>query len=136
MVCEDEYEGKLNEYNDEGIVIYHGMIRNVSDFLEDMHCVIHPTYYPEGLSNILLEGSASGRPIITTDRSGCREVVDDGVNGYMIPQKDSKKLIEAIEKFLSLSFEEKKAMGLAARVKVEREFDRQIVVDKYLGEIK
>lgn len=134
--CEDEYEGKLNEYNDEGIVIYHGMIRNVSDFLEDMHCVIHPTYYPEGLSNILLEGSASGRPIITTDRSGCREVVDDGVNGYMIPQKDSKKLIEAIEKFLSLSFEEKKAMGLAARVKVEREFDRQIVVDKYLGEIK
>ena len=84
---------------------------------------------------MLLEASASGRPIITTDRSGCREVVEDGVNGYMVPQKNSDRLIEAIEKFLNLSNEEKRAMGLAARVKVEREFDRQIVVNKYLKEI-
>lgn len=133
--CEAEYEGKLNEYNDDGTVIYHGMIRDVAAFLEKMNCVIHPTYYPEGLSNVLLEASASGRPIITTDRSGCREVVEDGVNGFMVPQKNSEKLIEAIEKFLNLSNEEKRAMGLAARVKVEREFDRQIVVNKYLKEI-
>lgn len=134
--CEAEYEGKLNEYNDNGTVIYHGMINNVSEFLEGMNCVVHPTYYPEGLSNVLLEGSASGRPIITTDRSGCCEVVEDGINGYMIPQKNSEKLIEAIEKFLKLSNKEKKAMGLAARAKVEREFDRQIVVEAYMKEIK
>lgn len=134
--CEAEYEGKLEEYNDNGTVIYHGMIRNVSEFLKDMNCVVHPTYYPEGLSNVLLEGAASGRPIITTDRSGCREVVEDGVNGYMIPQKNSEKLVEAIEKFLSLTNEEKKNMGLAARAKVEREFDRQIVVEAYMKEIK
>lgn len=133
--CEAEYEGKLNEYNDNGTVIYHGMIKNVSEFLEGMNCVVHPTYYPEGISNVLLEGSASGRPIITTDRSGCREVVEDGDNGFMIPQKNSEKLIEAIEKFLCLSNEEKKAMGLAARAKVEREFDRQIVVEAYMKEI-
>lgn len=133
--CESEYEGKLNEYNEDGTVIYHGMIRNVSEFLERMNCVVHPTYYPEGLSNVLLEGSASGRPIITTDRSGCREVVDDGINGFMIPQKNSEKLIEAIEKFLELTNEEKKAMGLEARAKVEREFDRQIVVEAYMKEI-
>jgi len=134
--CEAEYEGKLNEYNDNGTVIYHGMIKNVSEFLEGMNCVVHPTYYPEGLSNVLLEGSASGRPIITTDRSGCREVVEDGINGYMIPQKNSKKLIEAIERFLSLTNDEKKTMGLAARAKVEREFDRQIVVEAYMKEIE
>lgn len=134
--CETEYEGKLNEYNNNGTVIYHGMIKNVSEFLEGMNCVVHPTYYPEGLSNVLLEGCASGRPIITTDRSGCREVVDDGVNGYMIPPKSSEKLIEAIEKVLSLSNEEKKNMGLAARAKVEREFDRQIVVEAYMKEIE
>lgn len=134
--CEAEYEGKLNEYNDTGIVIYHGMIKNVSEFLEGMHCVVHPTYYPEGLSNVLLEGCASGRPIITTDRSGCREVIDDGINGFMIPQKNSEKLIDAIEKFLKLTSEEKKNMGLAARAKVEREFDRQIVVEAYMKEIK
>ena len=134
--CETEYEGKLNEFNDNGTVIYHGMLRDVAGFLDDIHCVVHPTYYPEGLSNVLLEASASGRPIITTDRSGCREVIEDGVNGYMIPQKDSKALIEAIDKFMQLDYESKKAMGIAGRKKVEKEFDRQIVVNKYLGELK
>lgn len=133
--CEAEYEGKLNEFNDNGTVIYHGMLRDVAGFLEDIHCVVHPTYYPEGLSNVLLEASASGRPIITTDRSGCREVIDDGVNGYMIPQKDSKALIEAIDKFMQLDYESKKAMGIAGRKKVEKEFDRQIVINEYMREV-
>lgn len=65
--------------------------------MTNIHCVVHPTYYPEGISNVLLEACASGRPIITTDRSGCKEVVDDGVNGYMILQKDSDALIVAIK---------------------------------------
>lgn len=134
--CEAEYKGKLNEFNDNGTVIYHGMLRDVAGFLDDIHCVVHPTYYPEGLSNVLLEASASGRPIITTDRSGCREVIDDGVNGYMIPQKDSKALIDAIDKFMQLDYESKKAMGIAGRKKVEKEFDRQIVVEKYLAEMR
>lgn len=134
--CEAEYEGKLKEYNDDGTVIYHGMIRDVAGFMSGMNCVIHPTYYPEGLSNVLLESCACGRPIITTDRSGCKEVVDDGINGYMIPQKNIQKLIEAIEKFIRLSFEEKRAMGLAARDKVVREFDRNIVVEAYMKEIE
>lgn len=134
--CESEYEGKLNEYNEEGTVIYHGMIRDVAGFISGMSCIIHPTYYPEGLSNVLLESSACGRPIITTDRSGCREVVDDGVNGYVIPCQDCKALIEAVGKFLSLSFDERRQLGLNARAKVEREFDRQIVVQKYLRELE
>ena len=134
--CEAEYEGKLNEYNENGTVIYHGMIHDVAEFLENIHCVIHPTYYPEGLSNVLLEASASGRPIITTDRSGCREVIDDGVNGYMIPCRDGRKLIEAVDKFMRLSNDERRNMGLAGRWKVEKEFDRQIVVKKYVDEIE
>ena len=100
--CEDEYKGRLDKWDKDKTIIYHGMIRDVAEFLKDIHCVIHPTYYPEGLSNVLLEACACGRPIITTDRSGCREVVDDGVNGYMIPQRNSKKLIEVIEKFMKL----------------------------------
>ena len=112
------------------------MIHDVAGFLENMNCVVHPTYYPEGLSNVLLEASACGRPIITTDRSGCREVVDDGINGYMIPQKNSEKLIEAIDRFMNLSYEEKRGMGLAARKKVEENFDRSIVVEAYMREIK
>jgi galacturonosyltransferase len=125
----------LDEFNKNAIVIYHGMIRNVDEFLEDIHCVVHPTYYPEGMSNVLLESCACGRPIITTNRSGCREIVDDGVNGYIVNQKDSNDLIAKIEKFLSLTNQERKMMGLAGRRKVEREFDRKIVVEKYLKEI-
>ena len=133
--CESEYEGKLNGYNDKGIVIYHGMIRNVADFMAQMNCIIHPTFYPEGISNVLLEACATGRPIITTNRSGCREVVDDGVNGFMIPQKNTEILIKSIDKFLHLKQEEMAQMGLNARKKVEKEFDRNIVVDAYMKEI-
>lgn len=134
--CEKEYEGELEKLNADGTVIYHGMIRDVAGFLKDMHCVVHPTYYPEGISNVLLEACASGRPIITTDRSGCREVVVDGVNGYMIPQKDCGALINAIENFLKLDYAEKKQMGLNGRKKVEDNFDRQIIVEAYMKEIK
>ena len=109
---------------------------NVDEFLKDIHCVIHPTYYPEGMSNVLLECCASGRPIITTDRSGCREIVDDGINGYMVRVKNQEDLDNAVEKFLVLSNEQRKAMGIAGRKKVEEQFDRQIVVNKYMEEIR
>lgn len=133
--CEKEYEGELEKLATEGIVIYHGMIRDVASFLKKIHCVVHPTYYPEGISNVLLEACASGIPIITTNRSGCREVVDDGINGYIVKEKDSMDLIEKIEKFLILSTDERRQMGIAGRWKVEKEFDRQIVVEKYMAEI-
>lgn len=134
--CESEYTGKLKEYHEDGIVIYHGMIQDISAFLKDINVVVLPTYYPEGINNVLLESCATGRPIITTDRSGCREVVEDGINGYKIPVKNVEQLIDSIERFLALTFEEKRQMGLNARKKVENEFDRNIVVEKYLQEIE
>ena len=134
--CEQNYEGLLKELNDNGTVIYHGLVSDMTEIYKMISCTVHPTYYPEGLSNVLLESAASGRPIITTDRSGCREVVEDGVNGYVVKQRDSQDLIEKIEKFLSLSVDARKAMGLAGRAKVEREFDRKIVIQKYLDEVE
>ena len=117
--CEQDYEGLLKDLTDNGTVIYHGLVADMKPIYQMISCTVHPTYYPEGLSNVLLESAASGRPIITTDRSGCREVA-----------------IDKIERFLSLSVDERKAMGLAGRAKVEREFDRQIVIRKYLDEVK
>lgn len=134
--CEAEYKGKLDEYAKKGIVIYHGMIRDVREVLKNVHCTIHPSFYPEGLSNVLLESCACARPIITTDRSGCREVVEDGVNGFVVKQRDSEDLIHKIEKFLALPHEQKMQMGLAGRAKMEREFDRQVVIDAYLKEME
>lgn len=133
--CEDDYTERLNDLEEKGIIIYHGMVKDMTQIYKKMACTVHPTYYPEGLSNVLLESSASARPIITTDRAGCREVIDDGVNGFICKQKDSADLTKQVEKFLALSWEERKDMGLAGRAKVEKEFDRQIIIDRYLQEV-
>lgn len=133
--CEQAYEEELQRLNEDGTIIYHGLVKDMAAIYKHMCCTIHPTYYPEGLSNVLLESAASGRPIITTNRSGCREVVDNGINGYVVKEKDSNDLIEKIEMFLTLSVKERSDMGLAGRNKVEQEFDRQIVIQKYLSEI-
>ncbi len=134
--CEEAYEGVLSELQEAGMVKYHGMVSDVREILEEVHCVVHPTYYPEGLSNVLLEGASCGRPLITTDRSGCREVIDDGVNGFVVKQENSEDLIEKIEKFMALSYDEKCEMGVSGRKKVEKTFDRQIVVRAYLEELE
>lgn len=130
--CEGDYNERLNSLNDKGIIVYHGQQSDVRPFFGMVNCTVHPTFYPEGMSNVLLESCAAGRAIITTDRPGCREIVDNGVNGFIVRQKDSQDTIEKVEQFILLPYEQKKAMGLAARAKVEKEFDRQIVVEAYL----
>jgi len=134
--CEQAYEDKIRVFQDQGIVKYHGMIRDVRQIIEKTHCTIHPSYYPEGISNVLLESSACARPIITTNRSGCREVVDNEVSGYIVEQKSLADLIQKIEKFLLLDFKSKENMGIAGREKVEKEFDRNIIVDAYIEEMR
>ncbi|PEU59996.1 glycosyltransferase family 1 protein [Priestia megaterium] len=134
--CEDKYEEKLREMQEQGIIKYHGLQNDVKSFHKLNHCTIHPTYYPEGMSNVLLESAACGRPVITTNRSGCREVVNHGENGYIVQPKNTKELIEKIEMFLSLSHEEKKHMGISGRNKVEKEFNRNLVINAYMEEIK
>lgn len=134
--CEQTYEEELKKLHTDGTIVYHGLVKDMAAIYRQMSCTIHPTYYPEGLSNVLLESAASGRPIITTNRSGCREVVDNGVNGYVVEEKNSEDLIDKVELFLSKSVEERKQMGLSGRKKVEKEFNRQIVIGKYLAEMR
>lgn len=133
--CEQNYKEKLEDLQNKGIIIYHGLVRDITSIHRISSCTIHPTYYPEGLSNVLLESCACGRPIITTNRSGCREVVEDGINGYVVKEKNGQDLIEKIEKFLKLSVDARRQMGIAGRMKVEKEFDRKIVIDKYMAEL-
>ena len=130
--CDEDYTHILNRHSSAGHVIYHGPVGDMLPVYQMSGCTVHPTYYPEGMSNVLLESCACARPIITTDRPGCREIVDDGVNGFVVKQQDSADLIEKIESFLALSHNERMAMGLAGRSKVEREFRREIVIGKYM----
>ena len=133
--CEQDYEARLRALQEKGVILYHGEIDDVAGMHRVCACTVHPSYYPEGMSNVLLEACACARPILTTARPGCGEIVDDGVNGFVVRERDSADLIEKIEEFLRLSPERRREMGLAGRRKVEREFDRRIVVEKYLDEL-
>jgi galacturonosyltransferase len=129
--CEGDYESRLLELQNKGVVIYHGRQLDVRPFIAKASCTLHPSFYPEGMSNVLLESCSTGRPIMTTMRAGCREIVEDGRNGFLVKQQDAADLIAKVEKFLSLPYAERKAMGDAAREKAEREFDRNIVIKAY-----
>lgn len=129
------YQPIIADFHKKGIVIYHGAQKDVRPFLSQSCCTIHPSYYPEGMSNVCLETQSTGRPVITTDRVGCKDTVEDGVTGFIVKQRDKEELLEAVRKFISLSHSEKIEMGLNARKRMEEKFDRNIVVDAYLKEI-
>ena len=133
--CEEDYLPQLTVLDSEGIVKYHGVQKDVRPYLTEASCLIHPTFYPEGMSNVILEAASTARPVITTRRHGCMEAVDDGVTGFLFDERDTQGLISQIDKFLSKPVEARAEMGRKARAKMEREFDRQIVVDAYLDEI-
>lgn len=133
--CEDAYGERLKDFQEKGIVIYHGSQPDVRPYLAEVHCTVHPSFYPEGMSNVLLESCAAGRPIITTDRPGCGEIVEDNRNGFLVKAKSIEDLSLVIERFINLSYDEKKQMGIEGRKKAEHEFDRQIVVDVYMNEL-
>ena len=136
-MCDDmAYLDILKKAEESGYIKYHGLQKNMVPFLARAHCIVHPSYYPEGMSNVLLEAAASARPIVATDRSGCRETVDDGKTGFVVPIKDEPALIAAVDKFMQMTWDERREMGLAGRQKMEKEFDRQIVVKMVVDEIK
>lgn len=130
--CEEDYKEILDKAAKDKIIVYHGLVEDMIAFQRNNHCTVLPTYHPEGISNVLLEAAACARPIITTNRSGCRETVIDGETGYLIKEKNKEDLIEKMERIIKLSNEDREKMGLLGREKIEKEFDRTIVVNEYM----
>lgn len=124
---EDEYKETVEKLVNEGIIIFHGFQPDPKPYYAMAHCVVLASYH-EGMSNVLLEAAATGRAIITTDIPGCREAVDEGVNGYLCKKQDVLSLVAALESFLSKSYDERKTMGFSGRDKMKREFDKNIVI--------
>lgn len=131
---EEDYTEKIQELEKRGIVKYYGQQDNVSKFIKNSHATILPSYH-EGLANVLLESAATGRPVLASNVPGCIETFDEGLTGIGFNAKDTSSLVDAIEKFLELSNEHQAAMGIAGRKKMEREFDRNIVINAYIQEI-
>ncbi|MEI8103005.1 MAG: glycosyltransferase family 4 protein [Chlorobium sp.] len=125
---------RMQQWVDEGSVLYLGVSDDVRQQILEADCIVLPSYR-EGTPRTLLEGAAMGRPLITTDAVGCREVVEDGKNGFLCRVRDAADLAEKMERMLLLSDEERFTMSLYGRQKVEREFDEQIVISRYLEAI-
>jgi len=123
--------GQIDDWVARGIVDYFGATADVRPFISDADVIVLPSSYKEGLSRSLLEAAAMGKPIITSDITGCRDVVDDGVTGFLCEPKDSASLVLQMERMLALSQVQRQAMGQAAREKMVSQFDEALVIDRY-----
>jgi galacturonosyltransferase len=132
---DNSYKDLIEEARKEGYIEYMGAQSDMLPFIKDCHAVIHPSYY-EGMTNVVLEHSAVGRVCIASDIPGCKEGIEEGKTGYLFRKKDIDDLVNVVEKFVLLPYDKKKEMGKAARKKMEREFDRKIVTETYIKEIK
>lgn len=120
---------QVNAWRDELLITPLGHVDDMARLLDEIDVMVLPSFYREGVPRSLIEAAAAGLPIITTDTPGCRDVVDEGVNGYLVPVRDSNALAEAIRKILddqSLA----NRMGAAGREKALAKFDEQLVFDR------
>ena len=121
---------QMHSWEVEGMVTYLGVSDDVASHIASVDCVVLPSYR-EGLSRVLLEAASMAKPLVTTNVAGCKEVVDDGINGYLCEVKNSTSLAKAMQKMLALSELERQNMGKKGREKVIAQFDEKLVIDKY-----
>lgn len=121
---------QVEEWVSEGSVHYLGASDDVVDVIAQADCIVLPSYR-EGTPKVLLEAAAMGRPIVATDAVGCREVVDDGMNGFLCRVRDVADLAEKMSWIVAMPLSKRQEMGRWGRVKVERQFDERFVIDKY-----
>ncbi len=132
--CEEDYQQQLSELNKSEVINYHGQQSDVHSFIKKSHATILPSYH-EGTANVLLESASSGRAVLASRVPGCKETFDEGISGFGFEVRSVDSLVEAIIKFIKLPYEQKKAMGIAGRKKMEKEYDRKIVINAYMDEI-
>lgn len=132
---ENHYENKLKKLEEQGVVKYRGHQKDVRPWIARSHAIIHPSVYGEGISNVLLENAASGRPIITTDNPGCKETVVDGESGLLYTGGKVDELVKKIESFLAMDNADRSTMGLHGREHVENNYSRNLVIRAYKEEI-
>ena len=135
FIEEERFGDLLRSAADEGAVEYLGFQKDIDRWIRACHCTILPSMGGEGVPNALLESAATGRVCIASRINGCIDAVEDGRTGYLFTPGSSEELIDSVERFLSLSRDEMAAMGLAGREKMEREFDRELVIERYMQEV-
>jgi glycosyltransferase involved in cell wall biosynthesis len=126
---------ELQNWIDDGLISYLGSTDTVESVISQCDCVVLPSYR-EGLPRSLLEAGAMEKPVIATDIAGCRDIVDDGINGLLCKVKNSHDLADKINLMINLTNEQRLLMGKSGRAKVLEKFDENIVLNKYLASIE
>ena len=124
---EETYKPAMDELEQAGVVKYHGYQSDIRPFYAMANCIVLPSYH-EGMSNVLLEAAASGRPLITSNIPGCREAVENGVSGYLCPVKDVDALYDVMRCFAELPENWQAEMGRRSRIRMEQKFSKTAVV--------
>jgi glycosyltransferase involved in cell wall biosynthesis len=128
-------EGVLNGWQEEGVITYWKEPNDIRPFICKADCVVLPSYR-EGIPRSLLEALAMEKPIITTDTAGCRQVLEEGKNGFSVPVKNWQALFNAFCKMIEISPEVRLKMGRSGCEKVKKEFNQDIVNALYLRQIE
>lgn len=131
---EEDYKNAIDKYTQEGWLKYYGYQEDVKSFIEQSHCFVLPSWH-EGMANTNLECAAMGRPVITSNIHGCLEAVEDGVSGFLCEKQSADDLYRVMKNFMSLSYEERKSMGIAGRKRMEEVFDKKKVVEKTISRL-
>lgn len=129
---EEDYREIIEKYESEGWLHYRGYQKDVRPYIEKCHCFVLPSWH-EGMANTNLECAASGRPVITSNIHGCLEAVIDGRTGYLFEKNNTNELCKVMGNFIELSYEERKAMGLAGRTHMEKFFDKKKIVEETIS---
>jgi len=127
-------EKELNEWIEKKWIVYHDKQKDIRPYVANADCVVMPSYR-EGMSNVLLESASMARPLIATNVTGCRDIVEDKVNGLLCKVKDGKDLAEKMKQMMSLPAADREQMGKKGREKMIREFDKKLVIQIYLQAI-
>ena len=128
-------ESYIRQMHSNGVIDYIGTTQNIRAYISMSDCVVLPSYYREGIPMSLMEGASMGKALITTNRVGCKEVVEDEKTGYLCKAKDVKDLIQKMERFILLPEQEKQKMGELGREKMLREFDEKRIISIYLDKL-
>ncbi len=133
---EGRYKELVERCHAEGIIEYLGFRKDIADWIRRCHCTILPSHGGEGVPNVLLESAATGRACIASRIPGSVDVIDEGNTGYIFTAGNENELAECIRRFLALTPAQRTQMGLAGREKVEKQFNRDIVIRAYMDELK
>ena len=130
----DDYKKEVGRQVIKGYADDHGFKEDPRPYYEMADCIVMPSYH-EGMSNVVLEAAAMGRPVITTDIPGCKEAVEERVTGLLVKPRNTASLTEAMETMLKMSREDREKMGKQGRKKMEDVFDKDKVVKEAIGSL-